>query len=105
MLWNKEKKGAYWAPFFRLVAGPTRLELATSGVTGRHSNQLSYTRAATWEPGPLREATGAVNSLGGRNFDRRATGRNQPASIDSGASSRRFNAWTKLAASQPSTTR
>jgi hypothetical protein len=22
--------------------GPTRLELATSGVTGRHSNQLSY---------------------------------------------------------------
>ncbi len=24
------------------VAGPTRLELATSGVTGRHSNQLNY---------------------------------------------------------------
>ena len=25
-----------------LQAGPTRLELATSGVTGRRSNQLSY---------------------------------------------------------------
>jgi hypothetical protein len=25
-----------------LVAGPTRLELATSGVTGRRSNQLNY---------------------------------------------------------------
>ena len=27
------------------MAGVTRLELATSGVTGRHSNQLSYTPA------------------------------------------------------------
>ena len=26
------------------MARVTRLELATSGVTGRHSNQLSYTR-------------------------------------------------------------
>ena len=25
-----------------LLAGPTRLELATSGVTGRRSNQLNY---------------------------------------------------------------
>jgi hypothetical protein len=25
-----------------IVAGPTRLELATSGVTGRRSNQLNY---------------------------------------------------------------
>ena len=25
-----------------LQAGPTRLELATSGVTGRRSNQLNY---------------------------------------------------------------
>src|SRR5207253_7365944 len=25
-----------------VVAGPTRLELATSGVTGRRSNQLNY---------------------------------------------------------------
>ena len=24
------------------MTGPTRLELATSGVTGRHSNQLNY---------------------------------------------------------------
>ena len=27
---------------FELMAGPTRLELATSGVTGRRSNQLNY---------------------------------------------------------------
>ena len=26
----------------RKMAGPTRLELATSGVTGRRSNQLNY---------------------------------------------------------------
>jgi hypothetical protein len=26
----------------KLLAGSTRLELATSGVTGRHSNQLNY---------------------------------------------------------------
>ena len=25
-----------------IMAGPTRLELATSGVTGRRSNQLNY---------------------------------------------------------------
>jgi hypothetical protein len=29
------------------VAGPTRLELATSGVTGRRSNQLNYDPAFT----------------------------------------------------------
>jgi hypothetical protein len=28
-----------------LLAGATRLELATSGVTGRRSNQLNYTPA------------------------------------------------------------
>jgi hypothetical protein len=27
---------------FDLMAGPTRLELATSDVTGRRSNQLNY---------------------------------------------------------------
>ena len=37
--------------FFVKVAGVTGLEPATSGVTGRHSNQLSYTPA-----GPYRSA-------------------------------------------------
>jgi hypothetical protein len=32
------------------VARATGLEPATSGVTGRHSNQLSYARAWTAEP-------------------------------------------------------
>jgi hypothetical protein len=27
---------------FNLLAGPTRLELATSGVTGQRSNRLNY---------------------------------------------------------------
>ena len=31
-----------------LVAGPTRLELATSGVTGRRSNQLNYDPAISF---------------------------------------------------------
>ena len=31
------------------MAGPTRLELATSGVTGRRSNQLNYDPA--WDKG------------------------------------------------------
>jgi hypothetical protein len=30
------------------MAGPTRLELATSGVTGRRSNQLNYDPAMGW---------------------------------------------------------
>jgi hypothetical protein len=29
-------------PGGEILAGPTRLELATSGVTGRRSNQLNY---------------------------------------------------------------
>ena len=29
------------SPFY-VLAGPTRLELATSGVTGQRSNQLNY---------------------------------------------------------------
>gem|GEM_PF-1718947 len=31
------------------MARVTRLELATSGVTGRRSNQLSYTRITAWD--------------------------------------------------------
>ena len=31
------------------MAGPTRLELATSGVTGRHSNQLNYDPASKFK--------------------------------------------------------
>ena len=27
---------------FLIIAGPTRLELATSGLTGQRSNQLNY---------------------------------------------------------------
>ncbi len=34
----------YEPPFQEKMARVTRLELATSGVTGRRSNQLSYTR-------------------------------------------------------------
>ena len=34
--WNDRSRG------FDELAGPTRLELATSGVTGRRSNQLNY---------------------------------------------------------------
>ncbi len=40
------------------MAGPTRLELATSGVTGRRSNQLNYdpTRCNTLNPTPYYNA-------------------------------------------------
>ncbi|CAI2719282.1 protein of unknown function [Nitrospina watsonii] len=34
------------------MAGPTRLELATSGVTGRRSNQLNYDPALVVGDGP-----------------------------------------------------
>ena len=49
------------------MAGPTRLELATSGVTGRRSNQLNYDPAwvsynsacaAVSEPRSVAPATG-----------------------------------------------
>ena len=33
------------------MAGPTRLELATSGVTGRRSNQLNYDPAVVYMVG------------------------------------------------------
>ncbi len=41
------------------MAGVTRLELATSGVTGQRSNQLSYTPG--WESGKLGYAATSVN--------------------------------------------
>jgi hypothetical protein len=40
------------------MAGPTRLELATSGVTGRRSNQLNYDPA-------LNEREQSTEALGG----------------------------------------
>lgn len=43
--------------YFVKMAGVTGLEPATSGVTGRHSNQLSYTPA-----GPYRSARCLVGS-------------------------------------------
>ena len=45
------------------MAGVTRLELATSGVTGQRSNQLSYTPEKNNAGGKLRYATRAVNGL------------------------------------------
>ena len=33
------------------MAGPTRLELATSGVTGRRSNRLNYDPASVFAGG------------------------------------------------------
>ena len=33
------------------MAGPTRLELATSCVTGRRSSQLNYDPARSWDTG------------------------------------------------------
>ena len=43
ILWGiKKGVNGKSANSLKLLAGPTRLELATSGVTGRHSNQLNY---------------------------------------------------------------
>ena len=43
------------------MARVTGLEPATSGVTGRHSNRLSYNRAsATGKSGPDARVTGAI---------------------------------------------
>jgi hypothetical protein len=44
LIWHQEQLRGYamrHTPLF-FLAGPTRLELATSGVTGRRSNQLNY---------------------------------------------------------------
>ena len=52
---NGKEKGARRAPLV-YMAGPTRLELATSGVTGLRSNQLNYDPANQgewWEVGDL----------------------------------------------------
>ena len=42
--WDKKNRGARndRNPSISLMAGATRLELATFGVTGRRSNQLNY---------------------------------------------------------------
>lgn len=37
--------------YWNRMAGPTRLELATSGVTGRRSDQLNYDPARSWGAG------------------------------------------------------
>ncbi len=48
------------------MARVTGLEPATSGVTGRHSNRLSYTRAFLGEPlgGPPFRSGSAVSMSG-----------------------------------------
>ena len=46
---NVSPKGNYVVEIIKgKVARVTGLEPATSGVTGRHSNQLSYTRALSY---------------------------------------------------------
>ena len=45
------------------MAGVTRLELATSGVTGQRSNQLSYTPEKNNAGGKLLHAARAVNRV------------------------------------------
>ena len=46
------------------MAGPTRLELATSGVTGRRSNQLNYDPTRGMELYCTRTVTGNVSDEG-----------------------------------------
>ena len=45
-----------WRAFILNMAEPTRLELATSCVTGRRSNQLNY-NPAPFHPGPQTAGT------------------------------------------------
>ena len=52
-----------------MMAGPTRLELATSGVTGRRSNQLNYDPAMGWPiiencPGTFKKPPASRSSMG-----------------------------------------
>ena len=54
------------------MAGVTRLELATSGVTGQRSNQLSYT--PDWEGGKLGQAASSVNGQKSDSGNRRQGG-------------------------------
>ena len=51
------------------MAGQTRLELATSGVTGRRSNQLNYDPAMGWPiiencPGTFKKPPGFSKERG-----------------------------------------
>ncbi len=48
------------------MAGTTRLELATSGVTGRRSNQLNYVPVAVWVLGRTVEPPAYVQSAPGK---------------------------------------
>jgi hypothetical protein len=52
------------------MAGPTRLELATSGVTGRRSNQLNYDPAVVVFEGAfsLKQVCFARRSTSAGNF-------------------------------------
>ena len=54
------------------MAGVTRLELATSGVTGQRSNQLSYT--PDWEGGKLGHVATSVNGQKSDSGNRRQGG-------------------------------
>ena len=50
------------------MAGPTRLELATSGVTGQRSNHLNY------DPIPVTGIEPQPGNLGGRGLEPLTTG-------------------------------
>ncbi len=56
------------------MARVTGLEPATFGVTGRHSNQLSYTRALRWQrllgDAPIGLVADTVNGQNGRKMHR-----------------------------------
>ena len=61
---SRAKKKAPESAFFVIqVARVTGLEPATLGVTGRYSNQLSYTRSPLGAP-PLWQVRRPVNALG-----------------------------------------